>query len=255
MKSVRLKRSSVASKKPTTTGGTPDLDYGDLALNFNSGSPTLFSRGHDDTLLEWHAGRELPAATRAGDVLTLESAGAAAMQALVMAPYTTLPTYDPRMQPVLASSALPDPNDPGQPYGGAGSTQSSKDFAFIYNGNIYTLTGVADNGANYVGTPDRWLTTGRNASVRAVTPVPQVVPTPVWKPPAAGGGTTVAASEGAAGIAELATQAETDAGTDDSRIVTPLKLATYVSQHLWIDGGSANSNFGGAPTAVDGGKA
>lgn len=36
-----------------------------------------------------------------------------------------------------------------------------------------------------------------------------------------------AATETTAGIAELATQAETDAGTDDLRIVTPLKLATY----------------------------
>lgn len=36
-----------------------------------------------------------------------------------------------------------------------------------------------------------------------------------------------AASETSAGIAELATQAETDAGTDDARIVTPLKLATW----------------------------
>lgn len=36
-----------------------------------------------------------------------------------------------------------------------------------------------------------------------------------------------AASETTAGIAELATQAETDTGTDDARIVTPLKLATW----------------------------
>jgi hypothetical protein len=35
-----------------------------------------------------------------------------------------------------------------------------------------------------------------------------------------------AASETVHGMAELATQAETDAGTDDARIVTPLKLAT-----------------------------
>jgi hypothetical protein len=40
------------------------------------------------------------------------------------------------------------------------------------------------------------------------------------------GGT--AATETVAGIAELATQAETDAGTDDQRIVTPLKLRTAV---------------------------
>jgi hypothetical protein len=35
------------------------------------------------------------------------------------------------------------------------------------------------------------------------------------------------ASESTAGIAEIATQAETDGGTDDTRFVTPLKLATY----------------------------
>ena len=36
-----------------------------------------------------------------------------------------------------------------------------------------------------------------------------------------------AASESTAGIAEIATQAETDAGTDDARIVTPSKLANW----------------------------
>jgi len=35
------------------------------------------------------------------------------------------------------------------------------------------------------------------------------------------------ATETATGVAELATQAETDAGTDDLRIVTPLKLANW----------------------------
>lgn len=35
------------------------------------------------------------------------------------------------------------------------------------------------------------------------------------------------ASETTAGIAEIATQSETDTGTDDARIVTPLKLATW----------------------------
>jgi hypothetical protein len=35
------------------------------------------------------------------------------------------------------------------------------------------------------------------------------------------------ASETTAGIAEIATQAETDSGTDDQRIVTPLKLANW----------------------------
>lgn len=41
------------------------------------------------------------------------------------------------------------------------------------------------------------------------------------------GASVGAASETSAGIAELATQAETDAGVDDLRIVTPLKLASW----------------------------
>lgn len=41
------------------------------------------------------------------------------------------------------------------------------------------------------------------------------------------GTATPAASETQSGIAELATQSETDTGTDDARIVTPLKLATW----------------------------
>jgi hypothetical protein len=39
-----------------------------------------------------------------------------------------------------------------------------------------------------------------------------------------------AASETTAGILELATQAETDTGTDDLRAVTPLKMATYAGR-------------------------
>lgn len=59
------------------------------------------------------------------------------------------------------------------------------------------------------------------------------------------GTSAAAASETTAGIAELATQAETDAGTDDLRIVTPLKLATYSGRKLkfsqTIGDGSATS--------------
>jgi hypothetical protein len=51
----------------------------------------------------------------------------------------------------------------------------------------------------------------------------------VW---ASFGTSAPAASETTAGIAELATQAETDAGSDDARIVTPLKLATYANRKL-----------------------
>jgi hypothetical protein len=46
------------------------------------------------------------------------------------------------------------------------------------------------------------------------------------------GTTAPAASETIAGIAEIATQSETDAGTDDLRIVTPLKLKTWSGKPL-----------------------
>lgn len=41
------------------------------------------------------------------------------------------------------------------------------------------------------------------------------------------GNSAPAASEATAGVAEVATQGETDTGTDDTRFVTPLKMATY----------------------------
>jgi len=53
------------------------------------------------------------------------------------------------------------------------------------------------------------------------------------------------ATETRTGIAELATQAETDAGTDDARIVTPLKLKTLLDNRT---GGYA-VNIGGAGTS------
>lgn len=42
-------------------------------------------------------------------------------------------------------------------------------------------------------------------------------------------GSPPAATEASQGVAELATQAETDAGTDDARIVTPLKFVTKLT--------------------------
>jgi hypothetical protein len=44
------------------------------------------------------------------------------------------------------------------------------------------------------------------------------------------GATVGAASETSSGIAEIATQAETDGGTDDLRIVTPLKLNNWTNK-------------------------
>jgi len=53
------------------------------------------------------------------------------------------------------------------------------------------------------------------------------------------------ATETRTGIAEIATQAETDTGTDDARIVTPLKLKTLLDNRT---GGYA-ANIGGAGTS------
>ena len=49
---------------------------------------------------------------------------------------------------------------------------------------------------------------------------------------AAFGTVSAAATETVAGIAEVATQAETDTGTDDARMITPLKLANYTAKKL-----------------------
>lgn len=61
------------------------------------------------------------------------------------------------------------------------------------------------------------------------------------------------ASETVAGAVELATQAETDAGTDDARIVTPLKLKTLkritlATEQAWTSGTS--KDFTGIPAGV-----
>lgn len=45
-------------------------------------------------------------------------------------------------------------------------------------------------------------------------------------------GSVGAATESASGIAEIATQAEVNTGTDDLRFVTPLKLAVYVGNAI-----------------------
>lgn len=64
----------------------------------------------------------------------------------------------------------------------------------------------------------------------------------VWVPFGTG---TPAASETVSGAAELATQAETDTGTDDLRIVTPLKLRTAsylpLTRKFTIGDGTATS--------------
>lgn len=56
------------------------------------------------------------------------------------------------------------------------------------------------------------------------------------------------ASETVKGIAELATQAETNAGVDDLRIVTPLKMVTYVTNAIST---AVNTILGGVGPTLD----
>lgn len=61
-------------------------------------------------------------------------------------------------------------------------------------------------------------------------------------------GDELQASESTSGIAELATQAETDTGIDDSKIVTPLKLSNYSGGALKTKSGIIlNASFSGTP--------
>ncbi len=78
---------------------------------------------------------------------------------------------------------------------------------------VEQATTLVEEGTN-AGTS--WRQTAVNVTL-GTTPLP-------W---AQFGASVSQASESSAGIAELATQAETNTGTDDLRIVTPLKLANY----------------------------
>ncbi len=60
--------------------------------------------------------------------------------------------------------------------------------------------------------------------------------------------TDYAASETAIGVAEIATQAETDAGTDDTRFITPLKLVNAAGHQVGYGASVLNTQSSGAGT-------
>ncbi len=102
----------------------------------------------------------------------------------------------------------------------SGATNSQK---------LWLITGAVEDGVS----GDIEIKTGSASGTGSRGDV--IIDSPNWAVTAAGNisgnnlsgtntGDEVAATESVAGIAELATQAETDAGTDDTRIVTPLKL-------------------------------
>lgn len=110
----------------------------------------------------------------------------------------------------------------------AGQTTASENGIYIWNGAAVPLTRSLD------------ASTGAEL-VSAIVPVAEGTSAgTVWRQTAVNitlGSTAIAfvafgtvaaqASETSAGIAEIATQAETDTGTDDQRIVTPAKLANW----------------------------
>jgi hypothetical protein len=107
-------------------------------------------------------------------------------------------------------------------------TSQPENGIYIWNGSSTAMTRAADmnsaaefeaavvsveEGSTNAGT--NWRQTAVNITVGTTNVVFSTF-----------GSSVAPASETVAGIAELATQAETDTGTDDERIVTPLKLKT-----------------------------
>ena len=106
-------------------------------------------------------------------------------------------------------------------------TAASENGIYIWNGAATPMTRSLD--MNVAAEVEQAVTTveeGTNAGVsyrQTAVNVTLNTTSLAWTVFGSGAG---AASETSAGIAEIATQGETDAGTDDARIVTPLKLAT-----------------------------
>jgi len=125
-------------------------------------------------------------------------------------------------------------------------TTASENGIYTWNGSAVAMTRALD--MNVAAEVEQAITTveeGTNAGVsyrQTAVNVTLGTTSLAWTVFGSGAG---AASETSAGIAEIATQAETDAGTDDLRIVTPLKLATSVfgtrKNNTNIGDGSATS--------------
>lgn len=106
-------------------------------------------------------------------------------------------------------------------------TAGAENGIYIWNGAAVAMTRSLD--ASTAAELEQAITTveeGTSAGVmyrQTVANATLGTTTLTWSTFGAGVGS---ASETSAGILEIATQAETDAGTDDARAVTPLKLAT-----------------------------
>ena len=107
-------------------------------------------------------------------------------------------------------------------------TTTSQNGIYIWNGATTPMTRALD-ASTFAELEQAVLTVEEGADAGVTFRQTQVNGTVdssnvIW---AAFGTSAPAASETTAGIAEIATQAEVDAGTDDARIVTPAKLASW----------------------------
>lgn len=105
-------------------------------------------------------------------------------------------------------------------------TAGAENGIYIWNGAAVPMTRSLDMDANAeveqaITTVEEGTNAGTSYRQTAVN-VTLGTTTLAWTVFGSGAG---AASEGSAGIAEIATQTETNTGTDDTRIVTPAKLA------------------------------
>lgn len=123
----------------------------------------------------------------------------------------------------------------GDRFGVSGQTTASENGVYIWNGAAVAATRALDlnSSAEF------------NSAVVPVMPGGTANGGTTWRCSTANptvGTTTItfvsfsasapAATESLSGVAEIATQAETDTGTDDQRFVTPLKLANYTAKKL-----------------------
>ena len=108
-------------------------------------------------------------------------------------------------------------------------TSQPENGVYIWNGAASTATRAADMSVsaefNSAIVPVKAGTANAGTQWRCTTIDPTVGTTNIVF--TSFGAAAPAASETTAGIAELATQSETDTGTDDLRIVTPLKLKSW----------------------------
>lgn len=173
----------------------------------------------------------LPQATEAGQPLTFEQLGSA-IEGLAW-------KDDVR----AASTANINLTSPGASIDGVAmvandrflaknQTAATENGVYIWNGAAVAATRASDMDVsaefNSATVPVVSGTTNAGTTWRQTAASPTIGTTPiVFTSFNAGAG---AASETSAGIAEIATQVETDAGSDDTRFVTPLKMANAPSR-------------------------